>query len=274
MKRIIALILMILMAFYTVFLCFAESSTVSHPFTDVVPKVFKNNADFYNKILNYVYSENIMVGTSESSFAPLAEVTRGMFMTVLMRAAHKELINSVDVDFASVANFPDVPLDSYYYEPIMLAKAIGLIVGDEYGNFHPEQIVTYEWAGVLLGRTLELYYGADREYISSKYIKILEEINNRYFTIDLKNISKWAVPDISYVCICYCYYRNNYLYDFYKWFFSEKGNKTDIFFDTGGLQYYPGINYQTVDFDYKAKLTRIDLANNVYFFRYYSIAHK
>lgn len=93
----------------------------------------------------------LFTGVDTYTFAPEAEVTRGMFVTVLSRLAEK-LGKSVTPTGSS--SFRDVPAAQYYAEPIAWAAENGIAKGYDDGTFRPEQTVSREEMCVLLDRML------------------------------------------------------------------------------------------------------------------------
>ena len=89
----------------------------------------------------------VISGTSETTFSPGANVTRGDFMALLMRMLEPE-------GSAEAGGFLDVPQDSYYYREIALAKALGIASGTGDGRFLPQSNVSRQDMVVLTYRAL------------------------------------------------------------------------------------------------------------------------
>ncbi len=89
----------------------------------------------------------VISGTSETTFSPGANVTRGDFMALLMRMLEPE-------GSTEAGGFLDVPQDSYYYMEIALAKALGIASGTGDGRFLPQSNVSRQDMVVLTYRAL------------------------------------------------------------------------------------------------------------------------
>lgn len=90
----------------------------------------------------------VISGTSDTTFSPGENVTRGDFMALLMRMLSPE-------GTAEAGGFTDVPADSYYYREITLAKSLGIASGTGNGEFLPrsnvsrQDMVTLTYRGLL-----------------------------------------------------------------------------------------------------------------------------
>ena len=110
------------------------------PFTDV-----SKYDEFYDAV-KYLYERDIMNGTSDTLFSPNAELTRGMVVTVLGRAA------GVKTAGYAGTSFSDVKAGSWYAPYVQWASKQGLVKGYEDGTFKPEQNVTREEMVTMLFR--------------------------------------------------------------------------------------------------------------------------
>lgn len=72
----------------------------------------------------------VINGTSANQFSPDAQISRGDFITLLVRM--------LQLDGELGEGFADVPQDMYYYEPITVAKTMGVITGIGNNMFDPE----------------------------------------------------------------------------------------------------------------------------------------
>ena len=106
-------------------------SCPSRGFTDVDP------ARFYHQGVDYVLQNGYMVGISETLFAPMSGMERGMVATVLHRmAGAPEASGSVP--------FTDLAKGSYYEEAVRWCYANGLTKGTSSTTFSPRDLVTRE----------------------------------------------------------------------------------------------------------------------------------
>ena len=68
-----------------------------------------------------VAEQGLMVGTSDTTFAPEETITRAMFVTILARYAKAETDNNAETAFT------DVPAGQYYTGAVAWAAALSLI---------------------------------------------------------------------------------------------------------------------------------------------------
>ena len=92
-----------------------------------------------------LFEDGVVNGTAPRIFSPEANITRGDFMLMLVRA--------YDLVAETGGNFPDVPQGSYYYDAIAIARTLGIAKGDG-ENFHPQSFITRQDMMVLIDRTL------------------------------------------------------------------------------------------------------------------------
>ena len=76
----------------------------------------------------------VINGTSNTTYSPDAPIIRGDFITLIMRM--------LKLDGEITETFTDVPSDSYYYQPISLAKSLGIITGVDEAHFEPESFIS------------------------------------------------------------------------------------------------------------------------------------
>ena len=100
---------------------------------------------WYAQAVGEVSDAGIMNGTTDTTFSPDEQVTRGMVVTVLWRLAGSPAA-------AAATTFPDVE-DWYYYAPsVAWAQAAGVATGLGNGTFDGGSIVTREQLSVFLYR--------------------------------------------------------------------------------------------------------------------------
>ena len=100
---------------------------------------------WYAQAVGEVSDAGIMNGTTDTTFSPDEQVTRGMVVTVLWRLAGSPAA-------AAATTFPDVE-DWYYYAPaVAWAQAAGVATGLGDGTFDGGSIVTREQLSVFLYR--------------------------------------------------------------------------------------------------------------------------
>ncbi|WP_369283325.1 S-layer homology domain-containing protein [Oscillibacter sp. GMB15532] len=108
----------------------------SSKFTDISSHWAKESID-------YVVGRGLFGGTSDTSFAPDAAMTRGMLVTALGRLA------GVDTNAYTTNRFSDVKATSVFRPYIEWAYGEGIFQGTERGRFEPGRAVTREEIAVI-----------------------------------------------------------------------------------------------------------------------------
>ncbi|MDP4152386.1 MAG: lamin tail domain-containing protein [Bacillota bacterium] len=111
--------------------------------------------------IGYMSSKGIIKGYADGTFKPNDNVKRGDFILMLMRAFPSNT--------ASTDSFADVPSDSYYYEAITQAKALGIATGYDGNKFDPNAEITREDMFVLYARALEKLGTIDKTKVSGSF---------------------------------------------------------------------------------------------------------
>ena len=112
-----------------------EPVTTTNPFTDVSSGVY-----YYDAVL-WAVEQGITIGTSATTFAPDATVTRSQTVTFLYRAAGTPEVSG--------GSFADVDANAYYADAVAWAVSEGVTVGTSDTTFSPDadctrgQIVTF-----------------------------------------------------------------------------------------------------------------------------------
>jgi hypothetical protein len=95
--------------------------------------------------VDYLFRKGIVTGVGGRNYAPQVSISRGDSVIMLCRA--------FDLDTVGGDNFADVPKDSYYYNAVATAKALGIAQG--YGGlFSPSAPLTRQDAMVFIMRAL------------------------------------------------------------------------------------------------------------------------
>ncbi len=97
------------------------------PFTDL------ENYEWAKEAIYTLKDENIINGTSDTTYSPANNIKRGDFILILVRM--------LGIEGEVTDNFADVPEGSYYYEAIGIAKNAGIAKGSG-DNFMPEETIT------------------------------------------------------------------------------------------------------------------------------------
>ena len=140
------------------------ATDVSEIFTDVP-------ADHWARaVIQYVYDNGLMTGTSATTFAPEATTTRGMIVSMLARLE--------GVTSAEPAGFKDVSADDWYATAVNWAASAGIVNGYEDNTFQPNAAITREqlaamlmnyaqWKGQDTSARADLSHYSDADSISS-----------------------------------------------------------------------------------------------------------
>lgn len=117
-----------------------------HPFTDV------STESWYQKAVQYCYTNDLMNGMTPTEFAPETVTTRAMAVTILYR-----MQGSPE---AGAHSFTDVLPDVYYEDAVAWAAEAGIVNGIGNGCFAPDRAVTREELISMLAR-YAAYLGRD-----------------------------------------------------------------------------------------------------------------
>ena len=109
------------------------------PFTDV------QNGSWYYDSAAFVFANEIMSGTTDTTFASNTTVTRAMLVTMLHRMSGEE-----SVDYAM--NFTDVDKNAYYAESVRWAVSKDIVTGVSDTEFAPNAVLTREQMVTMMWR--------------------------------------------------------------------------------------------------------------------------
>ena len=117
---------------------------VGSPFEDV------NSSDWFFEYVMYVYSQQLMSGTSTEPmlFSPNTPMTRAMLVTVLYRMSS----NPGAGEEGSANPFDDVPEDTWYSDAVKWAAENDIVSGYGSGRFGPGDSITRQDLAVILVR--------------------------------------------------------------------------------------------------------------------------
>ena len=118
----------------------------SENFIDVTPE---NTGIWSADAVDFASDMRLVNGTGEKTFSPDATMTRAMLVTVLYRAAGSP-------DMTVTTNFTDLDPNSYYYNAVVWANAMGVVTGTSETTFTPDAPVTREQIAVILFRYADL----------------------------------------------------------------------------------------------------------------------
>ncbi len=110
-------------------------------------------SDWYADAVDYVTAHSLMNGVGEKRFAPQANVTRAMLVTILYRAEDEPGV-------ATIKNpFTDVAAGKWYTDAIIWAADEGIVNGTGATTFDPETAITREQIAAILYRYEGTYGG-------------------------------------------------------------------------------------------------------------------
>lgn len=107
-----------------------------------------DSGKWYYPAVEYVVSEGLMVGVSDTTFGPNDNLTRGQLVTILYRM-------SGATAQASESTFSDVEANRYYTEAVIWAAENGVVTGFTDGTFRPNKDVTREEMVTIIYRYAE-----------------------------------------------------------------------------------------------------------------------
>lgn len=167
LNRLTALLLAVVMTF-SVLLVPVEAAS----FADVSGKAW------YKSAVDFVSEKGFMAGVSEAQFAPNANMTRAMFVTVLASFSDVETKGEKTL-------FSDVPANKWYTGAVTWAAQNGLVSGVGDGRFAPNASITRQDLCTVLAKFLSM---EDMTLTRSKDTSFLDE----------KQISSYAKEAVSF----------------------------------------------------------------------------
>ncbi len=111
------------------------------------------SSDWYASAVTFASSHELFSGMGNGIFAPGAQMTLGMLVTVLWRLEDKPAA-------ASALSFSDVSSGDYFCTAVQWAAANGIVKGYTDGSFQPNKSITREEMAALLNRYMD-YLGRD-----------------------------------------------------------------------------------------------------------------
>lgn len=126
----------------TVTATFKKNPNPVNGFTDV------KAGDWFVDAVKYVYDNNLMVGTSDTTFSPAKPVTRAEAAMILYKMNGSPSV-------AGLSNkFPDVQLGQWYTDAVLWCAANGKMVGYDDGSFGVSDVVTREQIALIFMRQM------------------------------------------------------------------------------------------------------------------------
>lgn len=155
MKKLVSLLLTLMMVLAVVPSAFAADT--ADKFTDVPSDAW------YKSELDYAVFNGYISGTSDTTFSPDSNVTRGQFVTIFGKSMGSIAIAP---DYISVTTnitnpFVDVSSDSYYGPYVIGMFNKGIVNGTSSTTFSPDAPITVEQMGTILGNFINNYLSVD-----------------------------------------------------------------------------------------------------------------
>ena len=113
----------------------------------VFPYVDVSEGAYYRKAVEWAWEKGIVAGTSETTFSPEDNATRGQMITYLWIAAGSPESEMTENPFK------DISASDYFYKPVLWAYEKGIASGVSAGEFGPDRTVTR-------GQSMTFLYGA------------------------------------------------------------------------------------------------------------------
>lgn len=170
MKKLISLMVAMVMCLSLVPSAFAAEAASVDKFTDVPADAW------YRDELAYALHNGYISGTSETTFAPDALVTRGQFVTILGR-----MVNA-DVSQFKTTQFEDVDITSWYGPYVEWARSTGIVNGVSSTQFAPDNKITVEQMSVMVSNCIS------KLSLSPKAAPVVYS--------DMSSVSTWAVSGV------------------------------------------------------------------------------
>ena len=153
--------------------CDRDKNCPAYGFTDL------DLNKWYHDGIHFCVENDLMEGVPGNLFAPNADTTRGMIVTILYRLEGKPAVSDN-------CSFSDVKTGSWYEDAVIWAAANDIIEGYGNGKFGPNDAITREQIAAILYRYAE-YKGYD----------VTDKANLSKFE-DKNGISAWAQTALSW----------------------------------------------------------------------------
>lgn len=135
--------------------------------------------EYYSDAVTWAVAKGITVGTSETTFSPNADCTRGQIVTFLWRAAGSQEPTSSNNPFV------DIKPSDYFYDAVLWATENGITYGTSDTTFSPDDPCTR-------GQSVTLLWRAESNpAVSSAVPDFIDVSNDQYYT----DAVAWAVEN-------------------------------------------------------------------------------
>ncbi len=152
----------------------SSTAALAASFSDVAA------GSWYESAVSYVNEKGLFSGTGSDTFSPNVNMSRGMFVTVLGRAAG---VSATD----AASGFSDVDAGKYYAPYIKWAADNKIVTGVGGGKFSPEADVDREQMCAIIVRYLRDYKKLDLSAYTTGSVDFS----------DASSISSWALADVN-----------------------------------------------------------------------------
>lgn len=232
----------------------------------VSPKVLSNETPswyedvdtrhMYRDAIYYMNQKGWVSGYEDNTFRPMNEINRVEALKLIMQLSDKEATTEVELDF------PDLEEDAWYTSYIEDAVSLGIVSGNDDGEFKPESTVNRAEAlkMLLLATNTELtesdseeWYSAYLEYAIEKALIIP---NNEGDYTPGKALTRGELSDIIYRFMK-APYTNEVEYgvaSYYGWSFDGANTASGTALDAYGFQ----AAHKTIAFGTSVRVTNLD----------------
>ena len=145
------------------------------PFKDVKKGVW------YFDSVKYCYDNGIIMGTTDTTFSPNTNVTRGNLVTILWRMEGSPRLSGN-------ISFPDVKESDYYYEAVKWAEKSGVVHGYDTGKFGPNNNISREQLATILNN-----YAKYKKKDTSNKADLTKFTDNKKISSYAREGVAWAV---------------------------------------------------------------------------------
>ncbi len=146
-----------------------------NPFIDVI------EGDWFYDVVKKAYLANLVAGTSENTFSPNGEITRGMFVTILW--------NIEGEPDAPKASFTDILDGQYYTKAVSWAYANGIVKGVSETQYAPNANITREQMATILFKYAQ-FKGVDAMTLAEHLEQFADNDSISEYAVSALN---WAV---------------------------------------------------------------------------------
>jgi len=165
--------------------CIAFEAEHFSPYALVVNSQWENQfddvseSDWFYEAVQYVKRNGIMDGTSETTFEPNQDTTRGMIVTILYRLEGEPSIETT-------STFKDVASGTWYHDAVVWGEGNGVITGYDADAFGPTDSITREQLAAILHR-----------YANFKGYDVTKASDLSMYT-DMNDISTYAIKSMNW----------------------------------------------------------------------------